>query len=238
VTSKNGECIADEGSALIARLLAHPDRASGEDFNVLLSLFFRGLSITKLRELLECPNDRLIAGGLFIAEELGAKASPVLRQIVNCLDSHDPKIRQSAYSTVATCSSLSDPGSFAHVTLGMRDADPGCRKIAILWMMRVDESILAAALHELEDKALDPQVQEGLRLLIENQGDAGRTTNWLQDHSPAMRKIGVISAGRLGQAHPDLLQSAARSEDEDVRVAATAQMQFLAIRQKHQRPKE
>ena len=88
--SETGKSIVEQGSEMVARMLALPAQASGRDFNDLLSLFWRGLPIAELEKLLECPSDRVIQGALLIAEELDAKAAPVLQRLIGYLKSDDP----------------------------------------------------------------------------------------------------------------------------------------------------
>ncbi|HEV3300546.1 MAG TPA: hypothetical protein VG055_12940 [Planctomycetaceae bacterium] len=122
--SQREESMVDKSRGLIARILARPDDASGQDFNDLLSLFFRGAPIAMLRELLDCPK-----GALFIAGELGDKATPFLETIARFLGRKDSRIRSSSYNALAHCSSRGEASAFMHVTLGIRDSDAG----AAIW---------------------------------------------------------------------------------------------------------
>jgi hypothetical protein len=235
--SESTKSIFDQGQELISKLLAHPADASGQDFNDLLSLFFRGLPITNLGALLECPNTNVQMGALFVAEELGDKATPVLPNVIGCLDHKEARIRYSAYNAAASCSSRGDPSAFVHVVLGIRDSDAACRKIAILWLMRVEEFTLRATLRALEVSGSELEIQTGLRMLLEDFANASRITDWMLDERPLVRKFGAIAAGRAASTQPELLKLAASSDDSDLRISAAAQMHFLALRQKHRTQK-
>ena len=127
--SQREESMVDKSRGSIARILARPDDASGQDFNDLLSLFFRGAPIAMLRELLDCPNSNVIEGALFIAGELGDKATPFLETIARFLGRKDSRTRSSSYNALAHFSSRGEASAFMHVTLGIRDSDAG----AAIW---------------------------------------------------------------------------------------------------------
>jgi hypothetical protein len=222
------------GRDLVAKLLVRADRTSGEDFNNLLSLFFRGLPMGLLGELLQCPDKNVIRGSLFIAEELAYRAAPVLDLILPLLNHEDAAIRYCAYSATASCASRGDPAAFSYVVVGMRDADAACRKIVMLWMMRVDDSTLASALRTLELCGADHDIQRGLQTVLGDARDDTRIKELILDETPLARKFGLIAAGRAADKHPALLKLAAASDDSDLQRCAAAQLEFTAIRRKYE----
>jgi hypothetical protein len=225
--------IAQQGRALVARLLAQPDSGTGRDYNNLLSLFFRGLPTGLLEELLRSSHKDVIGGALFIAEELAEKAAPVRDAVLRHLTHEDASIRYSAYYAVASASR--GTGAFSHVVAGLRDQDAPCRKIVMLWMIRVDESTLASASRAMEPWNTDHDLQRGLQMLLEGGQDYERVKSWILDARPLIRKIGVIAAGRAARTDSGLLALAADSDDSDVRNCAIAHRHFLAIFAKHEK---
>lgn len=223
--------VPEHARELVAKLLANPDTFS--EYNDLLSLFFKGLPIATLSELLRDPNDGVIAGALFIAEELGAKATPVLNEIIIHVTHKNPRIRISAFNALGSSTRDKNQNAFVHVVLGMRDADPHCRKIAMLWMMRVENARLKAALQSLQSDNSDPDIQNGLRMLLEEPSqDATQIHSWILDKDALTRKFGMIAAGRAANIHSHLLEMAAQSMDADLHECATAQIRFRALRQR------
>src|ERR1700722_3088432 len=154
------------GRSLVSLILAEPDNEAGRRSNELLSLFWNGLPISMLSELLDHPNTRVVQSGLFIAEELGKKASPLIESIAKHLREPDPHTRLAAYEAVAHCSMGEQTGDFLGVIYGMRDVDVSCRKIAALAMMRSDDSTLLASLRRLERTPPDLELEKGLRMLL------------------------------------------------------------------------
>jgi hypothetical protein len=222
--------IARGGRTLVADLLARPDSFSR--YNDLLSLFFRGLPLATLDQLLRHPNERVIAGALFIAEELGSSAAPLLGQMAARARHGNPRIRMSAYDALCNCVPQDNPKEFINVALGVGDPDPHCRKIAMLWMMRVPSGWIQAAHNAAEIMGSNPDIQEGLKMLGESLDDATQIRAWILDDRPLARKFGLIAAGRTADSHADLLELASRSDDTELRACAAAQVQFRTLRRR------
>jgi hypothetical protein len=221
------------GRDLVKLILAEPDKETGRRANDLLSLFWNGLPIAMLIKLLDHSNTEVVQSGLFIAEELGDKAASVFESIAKHLKHADPRTRYAAYEAVANCSSGDQMGSFLAVVYGLRDSEVSCRKIAMLWMMRVDDSTLSASLRRLQRTQPDVELEKGLRMLLEVREDEATIDAWLAADSSTARKFGVIAASRIAPDHPQMLQLASNSGDTDIRGAAAAQLTFLAILKKH-----
>ena len=93
MTPANDEVVR-KGREIIANVFANPGTFSR--YNDLLRLFFRGLPIPMLRDLLRHTDERVIAGALFIAEELHGKATTALEDVVVHARHENPRIRISA----------------------------------------------------------------------------------------------------------------------------------------------
>ncbi|MHB1157164.1 MAG: hypothetical protein ACYC26_10030 [Phycisphaerales bacterium] len=228
------ENILRNGREMIAKLQASPD--SFAEYNELLSLFFKGLPIAMLGELLRHANERVVSGALFFAEELGGNASHVLDEIIGHVHDQNPRLRISAFDAICNVITCGHESVFIHVVRGMHDTDWHCRKMAMLWMMRVPETWLSATLQAMQEDGSDPDIQAGLRMLLgESCRDITQIKTWILDGTPLVRKFGMIAAGRSAEFHPQLLELAAQSEDADLRECATVQIHFRALLQKKPR---
>ena len=219
-----------DGRDLMARVLAHPEASTGAHYNDLLSLFFREFPLSELAELLRHPHKRVVMGALFIVEELGRKAEPLLEAVVPLVTSDDADIRLAAFAAISVCDSKGDGRAFRHIVRGVRDPDGRCRKKALLLMMRADDARLNGALHELEACGEDEEMQSALRMILGvSAKDSTQIRAWIEDANPLARKTGMIAAARAESTFARLLDMAAMSDDPDLRVGATAEMKFLEL---------
>ena len=217
------------GAALLAKLRDDPDGFC--QYNELLALFMGGeLPLVSLRELLRHPSEPVVAGSLFIAEELGPRASGLADEIIGHVGNKNPRIRISAIEALNGVISEGLECKFASVIAGMRDGDPHCRKIAMLLMIRAPEEWLHESLRSLEAHDCDPALRAGLEELV---GATGRDVNWIEkslaSDDPLVRRFGVVAAGRYATTDQRLLEVAALSQYPDVQMCAAAQIKFLSM---------
>jgi hypothetical protein len=227
------EDVLRRGRELITHLQENPE--DGAAYNELLSKFFRGFPVAFLGELLGQPHDAITAGALFIAEELGSGAFPVIDDIISHTANANPRIRSSAFAAV--CRVCKGEGkALVHVCRGVLDSDPHCRKTAMLLMMRVPDVWLKGALGMIGNAGVDRDIREGLTgLLREPSQDPSAVQALILDQCPLIRRFGVIAAGRMGKLYPHLLEMAAKSEDADIAMCATEQQRFIALRQRREK---
>ena len=224
---KNGDA-AIIGAALLARLRDDPDGFS--QYNELLALLMGGLPLVSLKELLRHPSEPVVAGALFIAEELGPRAGSLGDEIIGHIGSKNPRIRISAMEALSGVISEGLEYKFAHVVAGMQDEDPHCRKIAMLLMIRAPEGWLNASLRPLEARDFDLALRAGLGKLV---GESGQDADWIENSlasdDPLVRRYGVVAAGRCATTNRRLLEMAALSQYPDVQICAAAQIKFLSM---------
>jgi hypothetical protein len=221
---------------LLAKVIVQPDTATGEDFNMLLRCFNHGFPTEAIRQLLQQGNRRTVLGALFIIEELGKRAAAVLNDAVPFTRNADTDVRYAAYNAVARTAAELEDAAFANVVMGLNDLNPRCRKIAALWLMRVRQAVLIAAIRGFDATFDDDDMRKGLQWLASDPASPVIQT-WINGDTRIMRRFGVIAAGRIASSDLTLLRLAAQSEDHDIRVVADAQLQFIAIkaRRLHQR---
>lgn len=223
------EYVLQQSKELFRELQLNPEAFAG--YNQLLTLFFKGLPLSILQELLRSPHKRVLKGALFIAEELGASANDVLPDIVRAAASAHPEIRAAAYAAICMTISKNDQGEFCYVIVGLVDPDPQCRKMAMLWAMRIENARLKAALEAMEQSGMEPSIQVGLRwLLAESAQNPTQIMTWINKADPLLRRFGAVAAGRVASAHPQLLEIASHLDYQDIKEAASAQIRFLKIR--------
>ena len=204
----------------------------GKASNSLLDQFFRGFPICFLSELLRHPKEQVIASALFIADELGTRGAPVLDDVIAHTAHSNPRIRRSARGAIS-CLCGGDAIAYLHVCRGVFDPDLHCRRLAMLLMMRATDARLSDCLRATGDATADRELRDGLAMLLgESSRDPLAVQAWLLDQNPLIRRFGLIAAGRLFQSHPHLLDTAAKSCDEEVATCAAGQKEFIEILQR------
>ncbi len=99
---------AARGDTLIEHILRHGD-TGGEISNDLIGEFYRHhYPVEKLIPLLRSESDETVRTGAFLVEELGAKAAPLLPELVRLLDHPDVWIKSGALSAVLVAATNQD----------------------------------------------------------------------------------------------------------------------------------
>lgn len=220
--------ILKNGYLLLNEVCVHPDSFSGKGYNELLSLFLKGLPLSELRSLLRHRNERVIAGALFITEELGAKAGSLLDDVIILAHHSNPRIRGSAYGAIGRCISDGPADAFIHIVLGINDTDAVCRRVSMIWMIRAPDEWLSVANRLLGSSQSNAGVIEGLNMLLGESARDGRTVkSWVLSESAFIRKIGVIASGRLADEDIIPLELAAQSQDIEIRECAIGYLNLI-----------
>lgn len=221
------------GCELLAAMLEAPRAFAGDGACELLAQFFSGFPIGILGLLLSSNDESVAQSALFIADELGRRAEPVIAMISSCLNRSDPKTRYGALEAIGSCATREHGDAWLKVAVALRDPDKSCRKIAMLQLTRAGADVLASALPAMDGQHPADGIQAGLRWLASaSSKDVDVVQEHIGDPDPLVRKFGVVAAGRLAKSDPSALIGAADSDDDDVRTAAQAQIQFMKIQRR------
>ena len=202
--------VIERGDALLGRLVERRGDADS-DANELLKSVFRGYPIENLRELLRNDDPEVAKSGVWITSELGARAKPLIEDVIPLLKSPIPYARFFAIDSILSCADWDDGDAVAAVIRLIDDPDAGVR-----W--KVAQFLIHASKPQLESASplLEGDYAMGLRCLL----DEKDIEQLLKSDSAAVRKMAFAAAVRAAGAQPASLQAAAASTDEEVRAWA------------------
>jgi hypothetical protein len=191
---------ADE---LIETLTSTPDRADdGLLANDLLGEFHRGFPVERLRPLLRSKNATVVRAASFIADELGAKAAPLLDTVFDLLNYPDRHVRGDVIGTMLTCTTVKNEKQLAAVIMLLEDSDWPIRWKTMEFMSLASLDQLRAALRHLESSNPESEHVSGLRWLTSEGGrNPDQIRSWSESDYPLKRKYGVVAATRIASGH-------------------------------------
>lgn len=220
-------------SDLVSRILNEPDPdAQYLLISSLHSLCCHGEAIGELRSLLTSPEERSVDIGLFIAEELGSRATPVIELMGPLLIGENNWFRRGACNVILNCSRDGHGDLIATCIKFVERSQENARSLGLNFISRANDETLNAGLESLRTKdqhsALAIQVQ---RLLASHSGaaiDSGFTPMGVSGidrvfgvAEPARRVIKVSRIRRRGShpvAHEDVQLLHRWAECSDVTV--------------------
>jgi hypothetical protein len=225
---------------LIETLTTRPESAEdGVLANDLLREFHRGFPVERLRPLLQSKNARVVRAASFIADELGAKATPILDAVFDLLNYPDRHVRGDVIGSMLTCTTAKNQPQIAAVISLLDDSDWPIRWKTMEFMSLASLEQLRAGLRHLESSKPDSGHVLGLRWLTSEGGtNIGQINAWLQSSNPLEKKYGVVAATRVASGHEegrgyDLtvgttepLVWAASIDDEDIKRFAHSMLQM------------
>lgn len=202
------------GDQLIEQILEGGDRSDpGTLANELLTEFWRGYPIERLRPLLRHADDDVVEAGAFLAQELVGLIGPVIDDVGLLLDHRSPDVRFDAIGAVLD--NVTDDGeTLAHAMLKVRDDADSVRWKAMRFAALADQRQLEAALPHLGEAA--PAFAESGLLLGEAAAADHRqiVRTGLSHGDPIARRWAAAAAARL--ADHELLSEAAGSADREI----------------------
>jgi hypothetical protein len=209
------------GDALIERILTVGD-TDGEVSNDLIGEFYsRGYPVEKLIPLLRSENDETVKTGAFLAEELGAKAAPLMPELMRLLGHHDRNVRYDILDAVLASATAGDGETIARAITLIDDRDHAVRSKTFNFLARANREQLVAGLPHVDDR----EISARLGWLIEVEGSATdeQIGSRLIDEDRLVRWFAAVAAARAFRRNPDPLKRAAESSDEELRAFAESQ---------------
>ena len=151
-----------------------------------------------------------------MASELGDKAKILVREITPLVRGLDPHTQWCALESIMVCSYGEDAGAFAAVLQALEDELDSIRQLAMRLISNASLEQLEAGLKECLKLGLNGEVHaKGLGGLLSEKVDV--ISHMINDPDLLMNKYGAISAKRMFQLHPQLLERASGHPDPDVR---------------------
>lgn len=209
------------GDALIERILTVGD-TDGEVSNDLIGEFYsRGYPVEKLIPLLRSENDETVKTGAFLAEELGAKAAPLMPELMRLLEHEDRNVRYDILDAVLAAATAGDGEVIARAVGLIDDRDRAVRSKTLNFLARADREQLVAGLPHVADR----EVSSGLGWLVEVEESAAdeQVVSRLIAEDRLVRWFAGVAAVRAFRRNPDPLNRAAESSDEELRAFAESQ---------------
>ncbi len=199
---------------------------NGGAANDLVGAFYAGYPVERLRLLLESDDEHVLKTGVWIASELGSRATPLLDDVAPLLNHPSDYVRYYALEVVSTNVTAAHDRAVASAVQCMRDPNTEVRGQALRclsWM--TDEQIdgCRVMIH-------DPALRTLLAWLLEldaTESCAQEITQRLVDADPLARRFAAVAARRLGLYDVAPLQRAASSPDPDVRQFAERELDIL-----------
>lgn len=203
---------------------------NGTAANELLSEFFGGYPLHKLRLLLRSRNASAVKTGAFIASELGVQFAPLLDEVQRLLDHAIPDVRFDAVDVVLANEATVQSEVIANVSLFVQDSDKGVRWKALRFLTRVQSRRLEEAVSYIRDASVASMVQ----WLVESETggvDARDFSARLSSPDPLIRAFAGIAAARVGTTgNLALLREVADSDDPEVGSFAKDELRLLEMR--------
>jgi hypothetical protein len=224
------------GDELIERIFAEGD--DGQTSNDLLKEMFDGYPVEKLIPLLRSDDDEIAKVGAFVAEELAAKAAPLMPDLKRLLGHRNRRVRFDIMDAVLLAATPDDGEAIARAIALVNDPEQTIRGNALDFLVCADREQLVAALPYVGDS----DIATGLGWLLdteESPGDDGyaEIESRIDDADRLVRWFAAVAAMRISRRNLDplnpdslnldTLNHAAESSDEELQTFATLQQREL-----------
>lgn len=212
---------AARGDALIEQILTIGDIDGAVSNDLIGEFYSRGYPVEKLIPLLCSENNETVKTGAFLAEELGAKAAPLMPELMRLLEHEDRNVRYDILDAVLAAATPSDGEVIARAVTLINDPDRAVRSKALNFLARADREQLLAALPHVPDG----EVSSGVSGLVDG-GDAAtdeQVVGRLVADDRLVRWFAGVAAARVFRRNPDPLNLAVESSDEELRAFAESQ---------------
>ena len=215
---------------LIHDLLADPIKFHNEGHaNALLQTFFDGEPVEILRPLLHCRVSLVQHAVIFVASELGKRATPLIGDVIPLMYLGDRYVRFHATEILAVCAVAEHSHEFAHVVQMLDSQDEVLRRLAMFLMSRVDIAQLAAARCRLAECGPRSEVHvQGLCTLESgSRASSEMIKSMIISDDAVVRRYGAIAAHRLARDLPELVKTVLSSDDPDLREFSIQATEFV-----------
>lgn len=212
----------DTGDDLLTQVLDGSDNITA---HALLSKFFSGYPVENLRQLLHSESEHSVRIGVWIASELGARAEPLIDDLVMLLTHPVRYVRFFALDSILGASTIQHGNAVAAAIHTIRDPDEAVRWKALNFLTRASEAQLSAGLALLSTGS-EASLTSWL-LACSRSPEASAIRERLQDSDSIVRLFAAAAAARMVSHDPSVLKYAAESKDVEVRKFAEEQLQAV-----------
>jgi hypothetical protein len=213
------------GDELIRRISdrTRSRKSRGEDAYALLQEAFRGFPVSKLVPLLRSDDSELVEVGIAILTELGTAAAPLLDEVERLLGHESRRVRYAAVEVVHA-SAGSEDGRTIGAAMGMLDdSDVAVRRAALYFLAHASPNQLSAAANHLGDSKAG-LLAKWLADLHDRGSAVTEIAARLDSDDHLERMFAVAAAVRTVPFGESTLRTAARSDDQDIRVFAVREL--------------
>jgi hypothetical protein len=202
--------VTRNGDELIERLTAGGD---DETAYALLTEFFHGYPIERLRLLLRSQHEGAVKIGAWIASELGVQANPLVEEMAELLSHGSRYVRFFLLDSILSASTEQNGRSIAAAVKLIEDSDDAVRWKAMNFLARAKRSQLTAA----QPYLTDTHAQLSAWLLETEQAlSTEEVIARLESPDSLSRLVAAAAAARLGSHNLSALRHAAQSSDPEV----------------------
>ena len=211
------------GEYLIGELLRDPAKFNedGRAYELLQS-YLNSFPVRTLAPLLESDDEFVRRAAVWIASELGQDASELIPHVIPLDDDDDRFIAYHAMEVLMVCSVGRNVDAFVHVARALESDDEVIRQHGMRLLSKALPEQIDAALRCSDTLGASHKThRNGLAQLREYAAaSAGEVLGMLSSDLPLMRKYGAIVAKKLMGRQPGIIETAAKSSDDDVRTYA------------------
>ncbi len=215
------------GDQLIERILTIGD-ADGKLSNELVGEFHRhDYPVEKLIPLLRSDDNEIVRTGAFLAEELGAKATPLLPELARLLDDPDIWVKSGVLTAVLASATDRDGVVVGGVVSLITDESRPVRKMVFEILTRVDLLVLAAGIPYIDDRKIAGLMEWVLEVESES-CDHDEIRSRLEDSDGLSQLFATVAAARVHGRNPHYLQHAASVSESDSQSLAASELAWLS----------
>jgi hypothetical protein len=179
-----------------------------------------------------------VRAGAFLAEELGAKARPLLPELTKLLNYADAWVKSGVLTAVLACATNEDGEAVGGAMSLIIDSEQPVRRMAFELMTRLDRSPLVAGVPYVRD----PQIAALLAWVLEVEGesrDDDEIASRLRESDELGHLFAVVAAARVYRRNPHYLQLAASLDESNAQSLAASELSWLSkLQEQAQRRKE
>jgi len=213
------------GDLLVQQILDKVSAEPGALANDLLSEFWRGYPIDRLRPLLRHPDTEIVETGAFLADELPGLMGPLMDDVVPLMDHPSPDVRFLMLGAVLD-NVVNDGEVIARAMLLVHDPHSSVRWTALRFVLRADQEQLESAVPFLPEVSRTALEESGLLDRQEAAADDwARVRSGLNSADELVRRWAAAAAARFEQQ--ELLSEAVESPDPDVSTFADHELKML-----------
>lgn len=206
---------------LMEKLLRNPiafeERGDG---NLMLREHVEGEPVERLRPLLVSDDPAIRRTAMFVANELGYLAEPLIDEITLLVSDKDLHVQWEAIEAIMGLSRRSNCERFVHVASALESSSMPICKLAMRLIIRANRGQIEAAINS--GSALSESHKQGLQFVVDDQSHGTKDITRLLDSSDLVtRRYGAIVAVLNMENRPDLVKIASENSDEVVAIFAT-----------------